>query len=128
MAKAVSVSSIAKVLGEEFDAYNKRLTGRLNELSENAAKELARKTKLTAPARTGKYRKDITSGKVSDGISGNTYAWYVKPPNYRLTHLLVNGHAVRGGGRTRRSPFLENACNEVLPDYEKAVEKAVEES
>lgn len=128
MAKTIAASDIAKVLGKEFDAYNSRLIKNVNELSEDAAAEIARKTKRTAPKRTGRYRKDITSGKIYDGISGNVYAWFVKPPNYRLTHLLVNGHAVRGGGRTRRDPFLENAVNEVLPKYEKAVEKAVEES
>ena len=128
MAKTIAATDIAKALGAEFDAYNSRLVKNVNQLSEKAAAELARKTKHTAPKQSGRFRKDITSGKIYDGISGNVYAWYVKPPSYRLTHLLVNGHAVRGGGRARRDPFLENACNEVLPAYEKAVEKAVEES
>ena len=128
MAKTIAVSDIAKVIGKEFDAYNQKLIENVNRLSEDAAAELARKTKRTAPRLSGRFRKDITSGKVKDGISGDTYAWYVKPPSYRLTHLLVNGHAVRGGGRTRRNPFLENACNDVLPSYEKSVAKTVEES
>lgn len=127
MAKTIKASDIGNALGAEFDSYNRRLISRVNALGKEAVKELENKTKYSAPKRTGDYRKAITSGKTEDGAHGNTYAWYVKSPHYRLTHLLTNGHAVRSGGRTRPNSFLSDACESVIPKYEKAVEKAAEE-
>ena len=51
--------------------------------------------------------------------------WYVKAPHYRLTHLLVHGHAKKDGGRVQGDPFLQNALDEVLPEYERAVEEGL---
>ena len=127
MAKTIASADIAKVLGEQFDSYNKGLIAKVNSLSETAANDLADKTRKTAPKRKGNFRKAIASGLQEKRTTGNTYAWYVRPPHYRLTHLLVHGHAVRGGGRTRPNPFLEDAYNEVIPAYEEAVVKAAEE-
>ena len=127
MAKRIESADITRVLGEQFDAYNKRLTANVNSLSEAAAKALAEKTRKTAPKRKGDFRKAIASALKEKRSTGNTYMWFVKPPHYRLTHLLVHGHAVRGGGRTRPNPFLEDAYNEVIPSYEEAVVKAAEE-
>lgn len=40
--------------------------------------------------------------------------WYVKSPEYRLAHLLANGHELyvfgrKAGKRTKADPFLKNA-------------------
>ena len=53
------------------------------------------------------------------------FIWYVRPPDHRVTHLLVKGHATRNGGRTKADPFLRNALDQVLPEYEKAVEESL---
>ena len=49
----------------------------------------------------------------------------MKAPCHRLTHLLVHGHETRDGGRTRPDPFLKNALDRVLPEYERDVEEAI---
>lgn len=125
MADTITVDQLASVMAEELALYHADKTARLDKLSDKAAKSLVRKTKASAPIgkRAGKYRDHIAS-KVKDKTpNGNIYAWYVKAPEYRLTHLLTNGHEKRNGGRTRGNPFLANALNEVLPDYESKVEE-----
>lgn len=54
-----------------------------------------------------------------------SYVWHVKAPDYRLTHLLVHGHATKDGGRTKGNPFLANALAQVLPEYERKVEEVL---
>lgn len=125
MAKAIKPEDIGKAIKDELVVYHEEVTERLNKLSEAAAKTLVKKTKDTAPKRTGSFKKNIASKAVKESPNGNTYAWYVKPPDHRLTHLLVHGHEKVNGGRVKGDPFLEKAVNEVLPQYERDVEETV---
>ena len=125
MAKAITPDALGEALAKELTIYGESITEQINNLSEEAAKTLATKTKATAPVASGSFKKNISSNLLQKGGTGNTYAWYVKAPDHRLTHLLVHGHATRNGGRTKPNPFLQNALDEVLPDYENAVEEAI---
>jgi hypothetical protein len=126
MAKSIKPEALGAAIAEELSIYHNNVTEAVNNLSAKAAKELAKKTKATAPVGTrGSFRGNITSRLSKKHRDGNTYAWCVNAPDYRLTHLLVHGHATRDGGRTRGNPFLENAMAEVLPDYERQVEEAI---
>lgn len=124
MAKTVKPGDLGAVLSKELAIYGEDVTERVNKLSAEAAKSLVTKTKATAPERTGSFRKNIASKVLKQTPRGDTYVWYVKAPDYRLTHLLVHGHAKQNGGRVAGNSFLENALNDVLPAYEKAVEEA----
>lgn len=124
MAKTVKPGDLGTVLAKELAIYGEDVTERINKLSAEAVKSLVTKTKATAPERTGSFRKNIASKVLKQTPRGDTYVWYVKAPDYRLTHLLVHGHAKQNGGRVAGNPFLENALNDVLPAYEKAVEEA----
>lgn len=128
MAKAIKPEDIGKAIKDELAIYHESVTERIDKLSEEAAKALVKKTKDTAPKRTGSFRKNITSKVVKESPNGNTYAWYVKPPDHRLTHLLVHGHEKVNGGRVKGDPFLEKAVNDVLPKYERDVEEAVKDA
>lgn len=128
MAKRVASIDLPAALRGQLEGYNGNLVKRLNRLSESTAAHIAKRTKQTAPKRTGAYRRSITSGIKDERPLGNIYAWYVKPPHYRLTHLLAHGHALRGGGRTRPNPFLADAVNAELPQFETDAQKAVKEA
>lgn len=126
MAKTIKPVDLGAIIKQELTLYHQDVTQRINNLSKGAASKLAKLTRVTAPVgNRGDFRKSIASKLLKTGRGGDTYVWYVKAPNYRLTHLLVHGHATRDGGRTRGNPFLHNAVNEVLPEYEKNVEEAL---
>lgn len=80
------------------------------------AKEATKKLKQSAPRRTGKYAKGWTS-KVDKGFMTVEAVVYGKTGTYQLAHLLENGHAKRGGGRTAPvvhiAPVEEWAVSEV---------------
>jgi hypothetical protein len=117
---------LGKAIAENLTLYHTDIVEKVNKLSEEAAKKLVKKTKATAPTgKRGSFKKNITSRRVKENRNGDTFAWYVKPPDHRLTHLLVKPHATRNGGRTEADPFLANALAEVLPEYENDVQEAL---
>ena len=127
MAKTIKGADLSAILEQELTRYHHDVTDRINKLSEGAAKTLVKRTRASAPVRSGGYRKRIAYQRSKQGLNGDTYVWYVKPPDHRLTHLLVHGHGKRNGGRVKGDPFLVNALDEVLPKYEREVKEAVQD-
>ena len=129
MAKSVRPEDLAKTIGRELTIYAEDVQKKVDAVGRKAVKKLVRVTQETAPLgkrRGENYATSISSMEIKDKHKrGSTFVWYVKPPNHRLTHLLVHGHPTPNGGWAESDPFLENALDEVLPEYEKEVEEAV---
>lgn len=126
MAKSIKPTDLGKAIVEQLTLYHEDVIEKVNEAGEKAVKSLVSKTKKTAPKRSGDYRKAITYTVEERAATGDKeFTWGAKAPHYRLTHLLVNGHMKRNGGRVSGDPFLENALDEVRPEYEKDVEEAI---
>lgn len=127
MSKAVKPEDLGKAIQAELKLYSERVVQRANEAGRTSANKLKKLTKATAPVASGSFRKNIAVKEVDAGHGMKKYIWHVKAPDHRLTHLLVHGHATRNGGRTKADPFLTNALNTVLPEFEKAMEEAAKE-
>lgn len=124
--RRVDITDLGAAINQELTIYHQNIVEGINAVSEKAVKDLVKRTKATAPVgERGSFKRKISSKLVREHPRGNTYAWHVKAPDYRLVHLLVHGHATRNGGRTRPDPFLKNAVAEVLPEYEKNVEEVI---
>lgn len=123
---AIKPSELDRALQQELTTYHRQLLNRVSAAGEEAVKALVKKTKATAPKRSGAFRKAITHKVTVNKATGDQrFIWGAKAPHHRLTHLLVHGHAKKNGGRVEGDPFLTNALNEVLPEYENAVKEAV---
>lgn len=126
MIRRIKTEEVADAIIEELTVYHRHVLELLNESSKRAVNKLVKKTKATAPKKSGDFRKSISSTSRYNSATGDeTHIWYVKAPHHRLTHLLVHGHATKNGGRTKGDPFLEKALELVLADYEKDVEEAL---
>lgn len=126
VAKSIKPAQLSDALAEQLTLYHEDVVESLNAAGKKAAKKLVKLTKATAPVRSGDYFKSITYTEELNGATGTKrYTWGAKAPHYRLTHLLVHGHAKRSGGRVDGDPFLENALNVVMPEYEREVEEAL---
>ena len=126
MSNSIKPEHLAKAIQQELDSYSKGVVERVNAAGSKAIKKLQKLTKATAPVASGSFKKNIATKEESTLPGGmKSFVWYVRPPDHRVTHLLVKGHATRNGGRTKADPFLQNALDTVLPEYEEDVEEAV---
>ena len=126
MGKTIKAADLGAAIEQELTLYHKDVVDRVNLASEEAAKALLRKTKATAPKKSGAFRRALTyKADVNPATGDKRFTWGAKAPHHRLTHLLVKGHAKTNGGRVSGDPFLQNALNEVLPAYENEVKEAV---
>jgi hypothetical protein len=128
MAKTIKPSDLSEAIQQELTIYRKGIIERVNEAGRAAAAKLKKLTKANAPVASGSFKKNIAVKEETNSTTGmKQFIWHVKARDHRITHLLVHGHATRNGGRTKADPFLKNALDTVLPEYEEAVEEALKE-
>ena len=129
----IHVGELGSAMEHTLELYAQDIQDGIIQVTEGSMRDLVKKTKATAPKgrRKGQFKKNITADyqelRRAKKLRGRTIraTWYVKAPDYRLTHLLVHGHATKDGGRTRANPFLQNALDSVLPEYEKGIEEVL---
>lgn len=122
----VAPTDLGEILAQELTTYSREVTERVNACGKDAMKKLVRLTRANAPVGArGSFKRHIASKEIDAGHGMKSYVWHVKAPDYRLVHLLVHGHATKDGGRTDPDPFLANALDQVLPEYERDIEEAV---
>lgn len=126
MSKSIKPNQLADAIHRELTLYNEGVTEGVNNAGRETMKKLVKRTKASAPVgERGKFKKAIAMKEEDAGNGAKKFIWYVKPPEHRLTHLLVHGHATKDGGRTKADPFLKNEVDAVLPEYEQAVEEVI---
>lgn len=123
-------------LSRVLTIYNEDVNGKLREITTQTMKQFVKDTKATAPR--GRRQKNESYVKHISGDYRGTKAsvrglrgqdihaiWYVRAPDYRLTHLLVNGHLTSKGTRTRSSSFLHDARERAVSEYEAKVREVL---
>lgn len=123
----VTPDKLTAALERELTIYHEDVNEKLRAVTRQSMTNLVRKTRATAPERSGDYKRSI-AGDFRGLKRGNrkiSATWYVKSPHHRLTHLLVHPHATKNGGRTKPHPFLQDALDEELPAFEEAVKEAI---
>ncbi len=125
---AVGIQDLSFEISKELSLYSAEITEKIKRVTKVKAKKLLDKTKKTAPVgkrKKEKFKASIKCKVLNESANSISYLWYVGGKNYRITHLITNGHAKRGGGRTKSNDFLKNAVQEVLPEFEKEVEEII---
>lgn len=126
MSKSIKPNQLANAIHRELTLYSEGVTEGVNNAGRETMKKLVKRTKASAPVgERGKFKRAIAMKEEDAGNGSKKFIWYVKPPEHRLTHLLVHGHATKDGGRTKADPFLKNEVDAVLPEYEQAVEEVI---
>lgn len=119
--------NLGDVISRELSIYSNEITETIKKEAKEHMSQLVKETKKTAPVghRQKHYRDSIKSKKTSENDRGATYTWYVEGPDYRLSHLLENGHATRNGGRVEGTHFIAKASDPIIADFVEKVEEAI---
>lgn len=128
MSNTIGIGELGDAIERELTLYNNNVIEGIKNEAKRSVKQLVKDTKATAPVgnRQKHYRDSISSKKTMETDRAVEYTWYVKGSDYRLSHLLEDGHALRDGGRTRGTHFIERATDPILEEYLKAVEEIIE--
>ena len=125
MSETVSVDNLADAIMQNLRAYTDEVTAAVKQAEDDTAKECKANLETDSPdGVTHKYKK---GWKVT--VTANTPQekhTVIHNKEYRLTHLLENGHAKRSGGRTRAFPHIKKNEEIANAAFESRVREAIE--
>ena len=127
MSTTISTNQLSDAIAKELNIYGKNVIDGVKKEAKKSMSQLVKDTKATAPVgkRQNHYRDSIKSKKTAESDRGVEYTWYVDGSDYRLSHLLENGHALRDGGRVEGTHFIKKASDPILEKYIQAVEEVI---
>ena len=123
----VNIDELNEAITNSLEEYNRDVIEGVKKTTTQAMNDLVKSTKTTAPVgnRTKHYKDNIASKTTDESRYGLIKTWYVRGSDYRLTHLLNNGHALRNGGRYPGTNFLGKAVDVVIPWYLAKIEEVL---
>lgn len=98
-------SEVNKMLAEYKDVVFDGMESAIDEAGNTAKRVISER----APKNTGSYSKSWKKKKSKESSSKVGMLVYASGRSGSITHLLENGHAKRGGGRTKAYPHISPA-------------------
>ena len=130
MAK-IDIDKLSLTVIAELKLFSRVTTEIVEKAVVETAKETVNELRITSPeGDTGEYKKSWKYKRDSEAKGKNKYNMivYSKKPNYRLTHLLENGHAKVNGGRTKPIPHIKNAEETAKKRLENKIIRGIQEA
>lgn len=123
---AVEIGAISDAIAKELAGYSLEVAAQIKAETDIAAKELLADIKKDAPAKTGKYRKNLAVKVVSETPFEKKWIWYAKDKYGNQTSWLENGHLTRNGRRTRAFPHIRKNADAAAERLESRYRKVLE--
>ena len=129
--RRIQPEAFSEVVVGLLDDYGQDVVSGIKVAVDTTMRELVKETKETAPKKAimgrpaGTFANHISSKLGSSNTTAYSKIWYVRSPEYRLAHLLNNGHALRQGGYWGGTGFLTKAANSHALKFEDRVKEAV---
>ena len=124
----ISLEALASTIQEGLNLYSTNILNGIDQAAKTAVDEMVQTTKQR-PTRdyraTGKYARCHASQVGENSLTAKSRIWYVKDPQFRLTHLLNNGHRTRSGGHVSGDHHVTNAAETAMSRFEDEVREVI---
>jgi hypothetical protein len=124
----VDIDRVSNTIRTTLNTYSRQIVEGVEKAADVTVKEMVKETKKRPTGRfsTGRYARAISSQVGENTIHARSQIWYVKSPDYRVTHLINNGHALRDGGRYSGDKHVTRAAERAMADFETRVREVIE--
>lgn len=117
-------------LSRYLTLYSTHVAEQINAKASATMQRIVDTTRATAPRRASSHGKphfyrSITSKELATPSNESAFLWYVRKPNFRLTHLLESDHKSRSGRTVSGYHFVQRALDEELPAFEADVKEVL---
>ena len=107
MATNIKSDELASTITDWLTKYGEEATKVAKEAVDEMTDEVMKETKSHITWQDKVYSSNFQIKKSFEDKRNKRNTWYVKPPYYRLTHLLEFGHVTRNGTtRTKAYPHV----------------------
>lgn len=118
-------NDLSKAVAQVLDEYEESVTEAVQRVTDDLAKEGLRKIKSSSKSHGWTYYATGWLKKVIVNRAGASATIYNgKVPG--LVHLLENGHALRGGGRSRAFPHVAPVQDWLNEELQKRIKEAIQ--
>ena len=130
MAKNIQVNELASEISTLLSKYNESLTDECKKVVDEVSQGVLDETKRHITWHDKKYLNAFTVKTSYEDKRNKRNTWYVKPPYYRLTHLLEFGHQTRrirnGKARTDKFEHVKYGDRYLEENFFQKMEEAME--
>lgn len=122
-----NINDIASAISKELNLYSEEITNGVKKVTDKVANDMVKNTKRDSRVgrRRGKYRKSISSKTLHENKYKKVKLWYVRDPEYRLSHLLNNGHAKKNGGFIQGDNHITKNEEIAINELERGIEEVI---
>lgn len=124
MGSSIKIEKLAEEVMGGLKEYNNLVADNMKKAVRKAGRLAKEDIQANAPVKTGDYAKSWQMKKTKETSNAVEYTVHSKE-EYRIAHLLENGHAKRGGGRTKAISHIAPAEEKAKKQLEQDIKKAL---